>query len=95
MGKTIIWSEQPLGKVTDASLADELGVHESTVAYHRRALHIAPLSPKGTGIDWDAQPLGQLPDLQLALSLGVTATTVRNQRIRRGIPKFSKYAQTP
>lgn len=37
IGKTgINWDEQPLGEVLDCELARRLGVHQTTVLYHRK-----------------------------------------------------------
>ncbi len=91
----IDWDSQPLGQVSDAKLAEELGVSIAVVVYNRRNRNIAAAFDRRQrfDIDWDAQPLGQVSDAELARSLGVSQTTVRNQRMKRKIPLFDKYAK--
>lgn len=94
----IDWTAQPLGKMTDAALAAQMGVTISAVAHARRRLGIPGLrvvsdaerlaGPGKGEIDWSKQPLGEMPDLELAKRLGTHRARVRLARIRRGIPLF-------
>lgn len=94
----IDWSAQPLGRITDAALAAQLGITTARVAHARRRLGIPGfrvvrdaerLAGPGRGeIDWDSQPLGQMPDLDLARLLGTHRARVRLARVKRGIPLF-------
>ena len=80
----IDWDDQPLGEVSDAELARELGVSAPTVARHRRKRNIKP----ATIIQWDQEPLGQVPDKMLALMLNCHISTVIAARNQRDIPPF-------
>lgn len=83
----IDWDAQPLGKVSDRSLAQQLGVSRKLVAKQREKRCIAPHSaPRPRkGIDWSVVPLGTKPDRLIARELGVTKNAVIVQRQRRGI----------
>lgn len=84
--KGINWDRQPLGKKTDAEIAEQLGVAPSTVreARQRRGIPKAPYHGR-CGIDWGKQPLGIDTDAAIARRLGVPMDTVRTARRRRGI----------
>lgn len=94
----IDWTAQPLGKMTDAALAVQLGVTRAIVTHTRRKLGIPGLrvvkdaerlaGPGGGKIDWAAQPLGKMSDLDLARLLGTHRARVRLARVYRGIPLF-------
>lgn len=98
MRDAIDWTVLPIGKITDAALAAQIGVTTSAVTHARRRLGIPGLrvvkdaerlaGPGKGEIDWSAQPLGELPDLELARRLGTHRARVRLARIRRGIPLF-------
>ena len=84
--KGIDWDEQPLGKVSDASLAKTMGVSTQTVGAARRYRNIKPfVKCSRKGIDWDAQPLGEISDSSLATKLGVGQSIVSGARRRRFI----------
>lgn len=96
--KEIDWGSQPLGKITDAALAAQLGVTISRVTHARRRYGIPGLrvvkdaerlaGPGRGEINWDLQPLGQVSDLELAKALGTHRARVRLARVYRGIPLF-------
>ena len=92
----IDWDTEPLGKVTDRSLAELLGVPVDTVLRARQARGI-PALERGRGlrvdIDWDQQPLGQVADKVLAKQLNVSSSTVLLARKARGIPPFGMGAK--
>lgn len=80
----IKWNKAPLGKYTDAQLAESLGVGRTTVAQARRRRSVASYKKKKT-INWDKQPLGEIPDAALAKKLGVSPGAVWKARQKRGI----------
>jgi len=94
----IDWSKQPIGKISDADLAEKIGVSQRTVSRYRNRLGItsfrqssktkseAESRAEARAIDWDAQPLGEVPDRQLARKLGVGYAVVRGRRTERKIP---------
>lgn len=98
MSVAIDWTVQPLGKMTDAALAKQLGVTTAVVTHTRRKLGIPGLrvvndaerlaGPGKNKIDWSVQPLGQMSDRDLARLLGTHRARVRLARVYRGIPLF-------
>ena len=93
--KNIDWDAQPLGKLPDSELADQLGVAVRSVWHARKVRNIAPCNPdmwrssRNAGIDWDKQPLGHDSDAELGRKLNVHQTAVWGARRARGIPPFS------
>jgi DNA-binding CsgD family transcriptional regulator len=82
----INWSMQPLGEMSDASLAKRLGVPPGTVSRWRRKLGIGKYTKPAR--DWSGVPLGEEPDPVLALRLGVSKETVRRARVSLGVPSY-------
>ena len=83
----IDWDSQPLGDVTDAELAEELGVAVQSVfrARKKRGIPATRERRNRLDIDWDAQPLGKESDVVIANRLGVDPTTVSKARKKKGI----------
>lgn len=83
-GFTHEWHNDPrLGKISDRELAQMLGCSVTTVARHRKKLHIPPAqSDVFAGVD----DLGEVPDSVIARRLNISRSTVTAERIRRGIP---------
>ncbi len=90
MTHKIDWKELPLGQVSDADLAKELGVNPSVVLYNRRKLGISPYSGGTTPkkIDWRLVPLGQASDCELAKQLNCSDTAVLRARHRNNISAY-------
>ena len=93
----IDWRTQPLGKVSDVSLAETLGVSRLTVRAHRLALGIPRHRKEPTksirkpSIDWAAQPLGEMSDRAVAKLLGKTHVTVGIHRRALGIAPYREH----
>lgn len=85
----IDWDKIPLGKYSDAELAETLGVSRSTVAHARHQRHVSSCKSRQR-IDWDKQPLGKISDSKLAKKLGVSHSAVQKARLEREIPVFKK-----
>jgi hypothetical protein len=85
--RRINWEEQPLGEVTDAELAKELGVSVKSVfcARKKRGIPATRERRNPLDVDWDAQPLGKESDVVIANRLRVDPTTVTKARKKRGI----------
>jgi len=84
----VVWTDQPLGRISDGQLARDLGVDPSTVAKARQRLGIAVHQPHPP-IDWTRVFQCRKPDAALARELGVSRETVRKNRVRLGIPKIN------
>jgi len=80
----IDWDKQPLGKQTDVSLAQQLGVTKWLVSAQRCKRGI----PRYRRICWDQVALGKVSDYQLAKLLKCCPRAVALQRAQRGIPAF-------
>jgi hypothetical protein len=83
----IDWDDEPLGDITDAEIAKELGVTVQSVLRARKKRGIPPTRERRNplDVDWDAQPLGKESDVVIANRLGVDPTTVGKARRDRGI----------
>jgi len=99
--KWIQWDKQPLGQMTDAQLAKQIGVTPIAVFLARRKRDIPAFTRQQSsgkssgrgiqkGIQWDKQPLGQMSDPRLAKQLGVTHKAVCQARRVRNIPSFTE-----
>lgn len=91
----IDWHNQPLGQVSDNSLAKILGCAQSTVRVNRETLGIpvcqTKTKTKSKEIDWDAQPLGTESDYSISKSLGVSPKIVGRKRKERDIEAFAVF----
>lgn len=87
----IAWDEQPLGQVSDATIARALGVSPNTVRKRRDERGIPPVNDqsearaRAASIEWDTVGLGERTDYAIAQDVGVSATTVYRHRLQRGI----------
>jgi len=75
-----------LGKVTDAELAEQLGVHPESVRRKRVAMRIPAYRREAVWTDEMDALLGTMPDGRVAKRLRVTPLAVRLRRHRLGIP---------
>jgi hypothetical protein len=80
-----VWDQQPLGKVSDGKIAQELGCCTSTVAQERRRRGILPWQPIPED---ELHMLGTLPDARLAERWGCALQTVLLRRYKLGIPSW-------
>lgn len=85
--KRINWDAQPLGNMSDGSIARNVGVSPSVVSRARIGRGIKPF-PQNY-IHWDSQPLGKIADTVLARKFGVTVRAVVCARASRGIPAYN------
>lgn len=87
----IDWDIQPLGKIPDDELANELGISPETVtrARKKREVPAAYVSPPHHDINWSEQPLGQEFDSVIAERLGVDVKIVSKARNDLKIPRRS------
>ena len=83
----IDWDAQPLGRIPDTWIAEDLGCRANAVARARQARGIPPADPRSIprGIDWSAE----LDDEVIAERLGVTRQAVCLARRRRRLPPAS------
>lgn len=95
--KGINWDEQPLGEISDAKLAEKLGVTRAIVYRQRTQRQIPSDKSKSkvlpgthSKINWSAQPLGQVTDTAIAAAVGCSREYVRLMRNARGIPVYKK-----
>jgi hypothetical protein len=77
-----------LGKVSDRSLAKQLGLSTSTVANKRIRLSIAPWRARPPEVAWTPamhRLLGKIPDQAIARRYSISDSSVMQERRRRGI----------
>lgn len=80
-GSDIDWDAQPLGQVSDVTLARELEVSPYVVFRARKKRDVVRHT-----INRTACGLGAVPDAILAQRLNVTVNAVSKERRRRGLP---------
>lgn len=85
--KKIDWDNQPLGKIPDKQIAEELGVTESAVSYARKKRDIPKFvtQKEKQSIDWGNLPLGEVSDVKIAKQLNISIRSVGRARRRLGI----------
>ena len=90
--QTVDWSPKwirQLGRMTDASLADRMGITDTSVFVKRRSLGIPSFFPgREAQAKWKAtqlRRLGKVPDAILAAEIGVSPSVVQAKRQSLGI----------
>ena len=83
----IDWDAQPLGKIPDDELANELGVSLKDVIKARKERAISAVYVPRHKINWSEQPLGKELDSIIAQRLGVDVKIVSKARNDLKIPR--------
>jgi len=91
------WTPQKLallGTMSDAEVAEELGIHKATVSTKRKQLGIAASRPPRRVYQWTEELLallGKVTDRELARRSGFSVSSVRRKRAALGIRPGGRY----
>ena len=95
-----VWTAEEdalLGTMSDAKVAEQVGVCSAAATQRRNKLGIPPFSHQGVEYRWhpeDEALLGEMTDKELAARLGIADSTVRKRRHELGIPHARKLVWT-